>query len=118
MSKTYLGPTAGNSYHLVLVGLFTGLGYLVQSELESGFGRNGVSVFDPGRSRCLVLVLKHSEDESRMQADLAEATDQIAKKRYDSRLRFEGYATVLRYGMAFSGKRAVVARARHETHDE
>ena len=96
------------SYHLVLVGLFTGLGYLVQSELESGYGRSDVAVLDPARSRCMVLELKHVRSETDMGEALDEAAGQIEGQRYVSRLAYEGYATHLRYAMAFWDKRARV----------
>ena len=43
------------SYHLILDGFFTGIGYRVQSERESGYGRTDLIVLDPARSRQCVV---------------------------------------------------------------
>ena len=63
------------SYHLILDGFFTGLGYRVLSETETGYGRSDLIVLDPARNRCMILELKHTEKESAMAAALKEAID-------------------------------------------
>ena len=93
------------SYHLILAGFFTGLGYPVQSERETGYGRSDLVIPDPARNRCLVLELKHVKKESEMEDALREAASQIIDKKYESRLKYEGYTQRLRYGMAFCDKR-------------
>ena len=97
------------SYHLILDGFFTGLGYRVQSERETGYGRSDLIILDPARQRCLLLELKHVEKEDEMEAALQEAESQIIKKKYESELIYEGYTTRIQYGMAFSDKRALIA---------
>ena len=47
------------SYHLILNGFFTGQGYRVLSETETGYGRSDLVVLDPARRRCLIPELKH-----------------------------------------------------------
>ena len=96
------------SYHLILDGFFTGLGYRVLSETESGYGRTDLIILDPLRHRCLILKLKHAKKESAMAAALREAQSQLVKKKYESRLIYEGYETRLRYGMAFRDKRVMI----------
>lgn len=96
------------SYHLILDGFFTGLGYRVLSETESGYGRTDLIILDPLRHRCLILELKHAKKESAMAAALREAQSQLVKKKYESRLIYEGYETRLRYGMAFRDKRVMI----------
>ena len=96
------------SYHLILDGFFTGLGYRVQSERETGYGRSDLIILDPARQRCLIMELKHVKKEDMIEAALKEASSQIIQKKYDSRLRYEGYQTRLRYGMAFFDKRAII----------
>lgn len=98
------------SYHLILDGFFTGLGYRVQSERETGYGRSDLIIQDPARKRCLILELKHVKTEDEMEPALQEAASQIIKNKYDSRLRYEGYTTRLQYGMAFWDKRSRIAR--------
>ena len=96
------------SYHLILDGFFTGLGYRVQSERETGYGRSDLIIQDPARSRCILLELKHVTREAEMEAALMEASDQIIKKKYESQLIYEGYTALLRYGMTFFKKRCMI----------
>ena len=98
------------SYHLILSGFFTGLGYRVQSERETGYGRSDLIILDPARRRCMLLELKHVEKESGMEGALREAESQIIKKKYESDLIYEGYTTRIQYGMAFCDKRTLITR--------
>lgn len=96
------------SYHLILDGFFTGFGYRVQSERESGYGRSDLFILDPGRMRGLILELKHVQKESELEEALTEATSQIVKKRFESILQYEGYTTCLKYGLAFCDKQCKI----------
>ena len=96
------------SYHLILDGFFTGLGYRVHSELETGYGRSDLIILDPARSRSLILELKHVKNESDMAEGLKEAFSQMVQKKYMSQLTYEGYKDQLQYGIAFCGKKAVI----------
>ena len=96
------------SYHLILDGFFTGIGYTVDSERETGYGRSDLIIRDPGRKRGMILELKHVEKEADMEAALKEASEQMIVKKYDSRLDYEGYTTRLRYGMAFCDKKCLI----------
>ena len=96
------------SYHLILDGFFTGFGYTVDSERETGYGRSDLIIRDPGRKRGMILELKHVEKEAEMEAALKEASEQMIVKKYDSRLDYEGYTTRLRYGMAFCDKKCLI----------
>ena len=98
------------SYHLILDGFFTGLGYRVQSERETGYGRSDLIILDPARQRYMILELKHVKKEEDIEAALKEASGQIIQKKYDSQLRYEGYQTRLQYGMAFLDKRANIVK--------
>jgi hypothetical protein len=98
------------SYHLILDGFFTGLGYRVLSEQETGYGRSDLIILDPARNRCMILELKHVKTEAEMEAALQEAAGQIIQKKYESRLRYEGYVTRLQYGMAFYDKEARILK--------
>ena len=98
------------SYHLILDGFFTGLGYRVQSERESGYGRSDLIILDPARQRCLILELKHVKEKDEMDAALKEASSQIIRQKYDSQLRYEGYTARLQYGMAFCDKQTRIAK--------
>lgn len=98
------------SYHLILDGFFTGLGYRVQSERETGFGRSDLIILDPARQRSLILELKHVEKESQMKDALHEAVNQIISKKYESQLIYEGYKNRLRYGMVFYDKKSIIKK--------
>ena len=98
------------SYNLILTGFFTGLGYRVISEQETGYGRSDLIILDPARNRIIILELKHVKEESDMIKALSEAGSQIIDMKYESRLIYEGYTTRLRYAMAFYGKRAVIRK--------
>ncbi|MCR4745908.1 MAG: ATP-binding protein [Lachnospiraceae bacterium] len=98
------------SYHLILDGFFTGFGYRVQSERESGFGRSDLLILDPGRMRGMILELKHAKTESELEAAIREGILQIAKKHYESILRYEGYNTYLKYSIAFYDKNCIIER--------
>ena len=97
------------SFHLILDGFFTGLGYRVQSERETGYGRSDLIILDPARQRCLVLELKHVKKEEEVKTALREASSQMIQNKYESQLRYEGYRTRLQYGMAFFDKKAFIA---------
>ena len=98
------------SYHLILDGFFTGRGYIVHSECETGYGRSDLIIQNPVRRSGMILELKHVEQEDRMGAALKEASSQIIEKKYESRLIYEGYTTRLKYGMAFCGKKCLIER--------
>ena len=97
------------SYHLILDGFYTGMGYRVMSELETGYGRSDLIILDPARQRCLVLELKHEKEEKKMESALKEASSQIIKKKYESRLKYEGYTYRLQYAMAFCDKKSLIS---------
>ena len=97
------------SYHLILDGFFTGRGYIVLSEAETGYGRSNLVVLDRPRDRCMILELKHASDGQSLEAALREATGQTVKKKYESRLKYEGYTHRLQYGMAFKDKQALIS---------
>ena len=98
------------SYHLILDGFFTGQNYLVLSELESGYGRTDLIVKDYARRRCLLIELKHAKNIEELDKMCREAGSQILTDKYDSRLKYEGYSDIKRYGMAFSDKRCRIGR--------
>ena len=98
------------SYHLILDGFFTGLGYRVQSERETGYGRSDLLILDPARQRCLILELKHVKKEEEMAHALNEASSQIIQKKYESQLRYDGYTVRLQYGMVFYDKQTRITK--------
>ena len=101
-------------YHGMMLGLCAVLGnrYRVQSNRESGFGRFDVQLTPlvvgiPG----FLFEFKHTNDEHVDLNDLADsALRQIDEKKYDTELRSAGVKSVIKIGIAFRGKNAVVKR--------
>ena len=96
------------SYHLILAGLFTGMGYKVLSEMETGYGCSDLIVPDPAELRCMILELKHVKERSELLDAVGEAGSQINRKKYESRMRYEGYKIRMKYAMAFCGKECLI----------
>ena len=102
-------------YHGMMLGLCAVLGnrYRVHSNRESGLGRfdiqlmplvNGIPVF--------IFEFKHTSDTHVDLGSLAEkALQQIDEKKYDTELRDAGVDSIVKIGIAFQGKNAVVRRA-------
>ena len=98
----------------MMLGLCAVLGsrYQVRSNRESGLGRFDIQLMPlvkgiPG----FLFEFKHTKDSH---ADLSALADsalrQIEEKKYDTELRTAGISSVIRIGIAFCGKRAVVKR--------
>lgn len=101
-------------YHGMMLGLCAVLGsrYQVRSNRESGHGRFDIQLMPlvkgiPG----FLFEFKHTKDSH---ADLSALADsalrQIEEKKYDTELRTADVSSVIRIGIAFCGKRAVVKR--------
>lgn len=101
-------------YHGMMLGLCAVLGsrYQVRSNRESGLGRFDIQLMPrvkgiPG----FLFEFKHTKDS---RADLSALADsalrQMEEKKYDTELRTAGVSSVIRIGIAFCGKRAVVKR--------
>lgn len=95
-------------YHAFLAGIFTGLGYEVESNKEKGLGRPDILLKDRNHRRAIVVEAKHSKKEADLEQDCDEALRQIAKERYAEGLY--GYRQILCYGVAFYKKQARVKK--------
>ena len=101
-------------YHGMMLGLCAVLGnrYQVRSNRESGIGRFDIQLTPlvsgiPG----FLFEFKHTKDEHVDLADLADsALQQIDEKRYDTEFRNAGVYSIIKIGIAFRGKNAVVKR--------
>jgi len=99
-------------YHGMMLGLCAVLGnrYHVQSNRESGLGRFDIQLTPlvqgiPG----FLFEFKHTNDNSVDLTSLADsALRQIEEKRYDTELRKAGVKSIVKIGIAFRGKNAVV----------
>ena len=101
-------------YHGMMLGLCAILGnrYKIRSNRESGLGRFDIQLMPltkgmPG----FIFEFKHSKDEHTDLSALADsALQQIEAKKYDTELRDNGVNSIIRIGIAFRGKSAVVRR--------
>lgn len=97
----------GDYYHAFLAGIFVGRGkYAVNSNKEHGLGRPDIELKDRRNRRCLIIEAKHSKSEKDMEKDCELAIKQINEDQYA--LNLNGYRKVLRYGIAFYQKQALV----------
>ena len=97
-----------NYYHAFLAGVFVGLGYEVESNSERGLGRPDILLKDDDHRRVLIIEAKRSTSEVQMEQDCDAALAQIEEKQYAEGLY--GYRTILRYGVAFYKKSALVKK--------
>ena len=103
------------SYHGMMLGLCAVLGnrYQVRSNRESGLGRFDIQLAPlvsgiPG----FLFEFKHTNDTHEDLDALAEkALRQIDEKKYDTELQNSGVYAIIKIGIAFRGKNAVVKRA-------
>ena len=97
-----------NYYHAFLTGIFVGMAYMVRSNQEQGLGRSDITVKDRKNRRAMIIEAKRSTSEAQMEQDCDAALRQIEEKQYAEGLY--GYRTVLRYGVAFYRKSAMVKK--------
>ena len=101
-------------YHGMMLGLCAILGnrYKIRSNRESCLGRFDIQLMPltkgmPG----FIFEFKHTKDEHTDLSALADsALQQIEAKKYDTELRDNGVSSIIRIGIAFRGKSAVVRR--------
>ncbi len=87
-------------YHLFFAGLFTGIGYRVDSNKEYGMGKPDIVVLDYKRKRAAIFELKGKRER------VNDAERQIERRKYIDGL--EGYGIIMTYGVRFDGKSAEV----------
>lgn len=112
-SISFFDAGAEGFYHGLVLGLIALMDnqYKIKSNRESGDGRYDISLV-PRESRYpgILMELKWEKDWSEEQlSDYADdALDQIDEKRYDTEMKEEGIHDILKFGIAFSGKRVCV----------
>ncbi|MBQ3799904.1 MAG: AAA family ATPase [Treponema sp.] len=95
-------------YHAFLAGIFTGLGYEVESNKEKGLGRPDILLKDDDNRRAIIIEAKKSASRADMEAAAIRALEQIDTRKYAEGLY--GYTQVLCYGVAFFQKEALVRK--------
>ena len=93
-------------YHAFIAGIFTGRGYVPQSNKEQGLGRPDVDLRDRRNRRMMIIECKKSDSRERMGFWCDEAIKQIVDKKYAKNA--DGYNKVLCYGISFFEKSAKV----------
>ena len=96
-------------YHAFLAGIFTGAGYVVESNREHGEGRSDVVVKDIRNGRIAVFEAKYAKTLNKLQDACDLAIDQINKRSYAEDFQ-DDYDDILCYGIAFFKKRCLVKR--------
>ena len=96
-------------YHAFLAGIFTGAGYMVESNREHGEGRSDVVVCDTINGHVAIFEAKHSNELKNPEKDCEKAIRQIDEKRYAQEFE-DDYDEVLCFGISFFKKRCIVKK--------
>ena len=96
-----------NFYHAFLAGIFTGAGYVVESNKEHGEGRSDIVVYDSVNGQVAIFEAKYSRTLSAMEGDCEAALRQIDRRMYAKEYEDE-YDHIYCYGVAFYKKRCLV----------
>ena len=112
-SISFFDGGAEGFYHGLMLGLIALMDnhYKIKSNRESGDGRFDVSLI-PREKRYpgIILELKWKENLSDVELEKwsNEALKQIGELRYDSEMKEDGITEILKFGIAFSGKKVCV----------
>ena len=96
-------------YHAFLAGIFTGIGYAVESNRKHGTGRSDIVIADPSNMRVVIFEVKIAEDRTKLERECEEALTQIRNRSYAEEF-LENGNEVLCYGIAFYKKECFVKR--------
>ena len=96
-------------YHAFLAGIFTGAGYMVDSNKEHGEGRSDVVVYDPINSRVAVFEAKYTKSLDKLESECDAALQQIDDRMYAKEYE-DDYDQSLCYGISFFKKRCMVKK--------
>ena len=96
-------------YHVFLAGIFTGAGYMVDSNKEHGEGRSDVVVYDPINSRVAVFEAKYTKSLDKLESECDAALQQIDDRMYAKEYE-DDYDQILCYGISFFKKRCMVKK--------
>lgn len=101
-----------NFYHGFLVGLLEYSDeYLVESNRESGTGRNDIVIKNVLTREIAVIIEIKSVGKGETLDNMCDiALKQIENRQYEIGLENEGYKKIIKYGIAFEGKRCKIKR--------
>lgn len=94
-------------YHAFLAGIFTGAGYMVDSNKEHGEGRSDVVVYDPVNGRVAIFEVKYTKNQEKLESTCNTALQQIDERLYAKEYE-DDYDQILCYGISFFKKRCLV----------
>lgn len=115
-SISYYDSGAEGFYHGLILGLIALMDnqYKIKSNRESGDGRYDICLIPrDGKHPGIIMELKAETGlkEEELEALSAEALHQINDKRYDAEMRSDGVESILKIGIAFSGKKVKIKTA-------
>ena len=96
-------------YHAFLAGIFTGAGYMVDSNKEHGEGRSDVVVYDPVNARVAIFEAKYTKTMENLERECDMALQQIDDRMYAAEYE-DDYDQILCYGISFFRKRCMVKK--------
>lgn len=96
-------------YHAFLAGIFTGAGYMVDSNKEHGEGRSDVVVHDSINGRVAIFEAKYTRSLDKLESECDTALRQIDDRMYAKEYE-DDYDQILCYGISFFRKRCMVKR--------
>lgn len=96
-------------YHAFLAGIFTGAGYMVDSNKEHGEGRSDVVVYDPVNGRVAIFEAKYTKNQEKLESTCNTALQQIDERLYEKEYE-DDYDQILCYGISFFKKRCLVKK--------
>ena len=96
-------------YHAFLAGIFTGAGYMVDSNKEHGEGRSDVVVYDPINSRVAIFEAKYTKSLDKLESECDAALQQIDDRMYAKEYE-DDYDQILCYSISFFKKRCMVKK--------
>ncbi len=96
-------------YNAFLAGIFTGAGYMVDSNKEHGEGRSDVVVYDSINARVAIFEAKYTKVLENLESECDTAWQQIDDRMYAKEYE-DDYDQILCYGISFFKKRCMVKK--------
>lgn len=96
-------------YHAFLAGIFTGAGYMVDSNKEHGEGRSDVVLYDSINGRVAVFEAKSTKALENLSSACDSALQQMNEKMYAKEYE-DDYDQIFCYGISFFKKRCLVKK--------
>jgi len=99
-----------NFYHGFVLGLLVDLGdkYIVKSNREGGYGRYDMKIEKKDGSIGVIMEFKTVKEEEKMEEMAKVALEQIERNKYYLDMKERGISNILKYGVAFNNKKAVL----------